>query len=427
MATLLNATSWRQISDRGRLINVADGLAVALAISLPWSTSATGIFAGLLLIVLIPSLDLALLKRVLLNPAGGLPVLLWALGLIGTLWAFDLPMKERLNGLSSFHKLLFIPLLMAHFQRSERGAWVMLGFLASCTVLMAASWALLLIPLGIFWEGSGPGGIGVPVKDYIAQTAEFTVCIFLLAAISIEAWRARQYRGAIAVLLLASLFTANILSIWTSRTVLVTLPVLLLLFAFKYLPRKGAIALVLCAGAVGVMAWTVSPHLRESVGGMLNEVREFRPEGGRTRAGERLEFWRKSIGFINEAPLIGHGTGAIRDRFTRAADGKAGMAGLAAANPHNQTFAVAIQLGFVGTAALFAMWLAHVVLFRGTGLVAWAGLMIVSQNIVASLFNSHLFDFTHGWGYVLGVGVAAGMVLRQAGQRQVAEGCSVSS
>jgi O-antigen ligase len=35
------------------------------------------------------------------------------------------------------------------------------------------------------------------------------------------------------------------------------------------------------------------------------------------------------------------------------------------------------------------------------------------QNIVSSLFNSHLFDFTSGWLYVFGVGVVGGMVLRQ--------------
>jgi hypothetical protein len=28
------------------------------------------------------------------------------------------------------------------------------------------------------------------------------------------------------------------------------------------------------------------------------------------------------------------------------------------------------------------------------------------------LFNSHLFDFHEGWMYVLGVGVAGGMVLK---------------
>ena len=38
--------------------------------------------------------------------------------------------------------------------------------------------------------------------------------------------------------------------------------------------------------------------------------------------------------------------------------------------------------------------------------------MVVVQNMFSSLFNSHLFDFHEGWMYVLGVGVAGGMVLR---------------
>ena len=68
----------------------------------------------------------------------------------------------------------------------------------------------------------------------------------------------------------------------------------------------------------------------------------------------------------------------------------------------------------VGVAVLLAMWIAHLLLFvRGAGLTAWIGTIVVVQNVVASLFNSHLFDFTSGWLYVFGVGVAGGMVLRQ--------------
>ena len=74
---------------------------------------------------------------------------------------------------------------------------------------------------------------------------------------------------------------------------------------------------------------------------------------------------------------------------------------------------VAIQLGIVGGAILIAMWIAHLALFRGPGLVSWIGLVIVTQNIVSSLFNSHLFDFFHGWLYVFGVGVVGGMALRE--------------
>ena len=48
----------------------------------------------------------------------------------------------------------------------------------------------------------------------------------------------------------------------------------------------------------------------------------------------------------------------------------------------------------------------------GEGLAAWIGLMVVVQNIFTSLFNSHLFDFSPGWMYVLGVGIAGGMMLR---------------
>jgi O-antigen ligase len=61
---------------------------------------------------------------------------------------------------------------------------------------------------------------------------------------------------------------------------------------------------------------------------------------------------------------------------------------------------------------LLAMWFLHLLLFRGPGFANWIGLLVVVQNIVTSLFNSHVFDFHEGWMYVLGVGVAGGMVLK---------------
>ena len=84
-------------------------------------------------------------------------------------------------------------------------------------------------------------------------------------------------------------------------------------------------------------------------------------------------------------------------------------------NPHNQTLFVAIQFGGLGTVLLYAMWFAHLLLFRGDGLVAWVGTALVVQNIVAGLFNTSLVEFTHGWMYIFGVGVLGGMMLRAAG------------
>ena len=109
--------------------------------------------------------------------------------------------------------------------------------------------------------------------------------------------------------------------------------------------------------------------------------------------------------------MIGNGTGSIRTLFEKAAAGQSGVAGVAAANPHNQTLAVGIQLGVLGIAVLWAMWVAHLMLCRGGGLAAWIGLVVVAQNIIGSLFNSHIFDFVQGWIYVVGIGVAGGMLL----------------
>ncbi len=114
---------------------------------------------------------------------------------------------------------------------------------------------------------------------------------------------------------------------------------------------------------------------------------------------------------LGEAPLVGHGTGSLKQSFRRlSGDG----AGPSATNPHNEIFAVGIQLGGIGIFILLAMWSAHLRLFLRPGALAWAGLAAVAQNIVGSLFNSHLMDFTQSWLYVFAVGAYGGM-LRQAG------------
>jgi len=74
---------------------------------------------------------------------------------------------------------------------------------------------------------------------------------------------------------------------------------------------------------------------------------------------------------------------------------------------------VAVQWGIAGIIVLYLMWISHLRLFLGKeGLFAWIGLAAVVQNFFSSLLNSHLFDFTEGWIYVLAVGVAGGMIGR---------------
>jgi O-antigen ligase len=169
------------------------------------------------------------------------------------------------------------------------------------------------------------------------------------------------------------------------------------------------------------LAWAASPQLRWTAETFLRDYRLYKEENIPTSLGLRLEFWRKSLRFVSAAPILGHGTGSIRGLFQEAAVDQAGAAAEVVGNPHNQTLNVAIQWGATGIVVLYAMWLLHLLLFRGDGMASWIGLMVVVQNIFTSLFNSHIFDFHEGWIYVVGVGIAGGMV-RRAGSHEAASG-----
>ena len=76
MAESMSAGFVATAIDRARLARLADALATAIVVVLPWSTSATMILIVAWAIVLLTTLDLASLRREVLTPAGGLPVVL---------------------------------------------------------------------------------------------------------------------------------------------------------------------------------------------------------------------------------------------------------------------------------------------------------------------------------------------------------------
>lgn len=392
--------------DGRRFADAADWLAVAVAVSLPWSTSATAILLVAWLMALLPALSWTDVRRELLSPAGGLPVLLFLLGVAGMAWA-DVSLAARLDGIKPFFRLLAIPLLLAQFRRSDRALWVFGGYLLSCVALLLISYVLVV------WPFVNVRIVGVPVKNEATQSGEFATCILGLLFLVREVAIRRRWGWFVGLLAVMLAMLANLFFIATGRTALVVILVLVALFAIKHLSRRGIALVLACAVTVTAFGWFSSSYLRGRVEQIWTDFQHYETKDARNSSGERIEFAKKSIGFIRAAPIFGHGTGTIYQLFYQSAIGQTGAAGVATTNPHNQTFTVAIQLGLVGGALLWAMWIAHLWLFRGGGLVEWIGFVVVVQNIVGSLANSHLFDFLQGWVYVVGVGVAGGAVLKR--------------
>jgi O-antigen ligase len=409
----IGALLWRRWRDKATWMTTVDVVAVLLAASLPWSTSLVGIFAVVIVLVMLPTIDTGAFISSLKRPISAVPIALFALALAGTLWS-DARWGLRFYAVAPTAKLLLLPLLFYHFERSQRGLWVLIAFLASCVALLAMSWLVAYFP-DLSLKAKDVASRGVFVKNYIDQSQEFALCAVVLAYPIATLLRAKKIALALLLGAVAVGFLANMAFVIVSRTALVTIPVMLAVFALLHL-RWQTTLMILCAAVVaGLVAWAASPLLQEKVGSISSEYHLYVEQGAKTSVGERLEFWRKSLRFFVEAPVAGHGTGSTEGLFEQAAAGQTGIAAEVVRNPHNQTLNVAIQWGVLGIVVLYAMWLSHLLLFRGEGLFNWIGLLVVVQNVFTSLFNSHLFDFHEGWMYVLGVGVAGGIVLKASG------------
>jgi O-antigen ligase len=315
--------------------------------------------------------------------------------------------ERTFGGSGRIAKLIFIPVLAAQFYRSNAGRWVLFGFLASATVLLLLSWCLVLFP-GLPWRGRS---LGVPVKDYLAQSGIFVNCAFVLLHYGLQT-RVRAWYFNMSPLALAGMFVASVGYVATARTAIMVFTVLLLVFGMRHFGWKGILGALLVLSFFGCLLWSSSGNFRSQI----LETVEGAEGAGTTyisiSTGQRLEIWSKSVEMIMQAPLIGHGTGTIPRLFGVGAQEPAAPGAIATINPHSEIFRVGMQTGLLGIAVLIAMWISRLMLFRNAGSVGWIGTVVVVQNIVSSMFNSHISDFMQGWLYVFGVGVVGGTVLR---------------
>lgn len=403
-----------------RIFNL-DLLMILVAAALPWSTSIFSILMAIWLISLLSTIDPRGFIRFMRLPVCWLPVAVFALALLGTLWSAA-PWSERIYAANPLAKLFVLPLLLYHFERSRRGTWILVSFLISCVLMMVMSFLVWYEPSLTLKQADVTGGAyeparGIFVKNYIDQSQEFALCAVALAYPIFHFFREGKIRQALLLCAVVLGLLANMLLVTVSRTALVTMPIMLAIFAALHLRWKTSFMILSGIFLLALVAWTVSPSFRANTERFTSDYQMYKQSNQATSIGLRIEFWTKSLRFFSEAPVFGHGTGSTRGLFERAKTGPEALAqAQVISNPHNQTLAFAIQWGVIGVVILYAMWFAHLSLFRGEGMMAWVGLLVVAQNILTSLFNSHLVDFVPGWMYVLGVGVAGGAVLRARSQ-----------
>ncbi len=119
--------------------------------------------------------------------------------------------------------------------------WVFVAFLVSCTLLMVVSWLVLLDP-GLSLK-HGDAERGIFVKNYIDQSQEFALCAVVLLYPVITLLRDRKIWQAVLLAAIAVSFIVNMTFVIVSRTALVTMPIMLAVFALMHLKWRTNVML----------------------------------------------------------------------------------------------------------------------------------------------------------------------------------------
>lgn len=383
--------------------------AITTAFMLPLSTSGQAIAVSIFVVLAILTMDGGRFSGTIRQPAAYLPVLLFVLLLLGVFWSI-LPLNAAIKWVGPYAKLLLIPLVMASAFDERTALRIGYAFLAACLILLVLSWASLLWHGGPwFWFKSQ----GVPVKDNAVQSECFALCAFGLALTAIKLRKDGEHWRAAAVFVLAALFFTDIFMIYLSKTGMLVTLILLVLFAERTGGWRRVPLVVIPALVITAVAMWVSPPAQTRLAEMNVDIGGLNGQKETLSTASRLDFWSKAATFVREAPILGHGTGSIRPLYQSMEATRPSPYGEAVADPHNQFLHTVLQVGMIGGILLIAMWLSHFRLFLDDSIVSSLGLAVVLQNILGSLFNSHLSQVTQGMMYCLAVGLLGALILQK--------------
>ena len=283
--------------------------AVATAFMIPVSTSGQAIAVSIFVLLVILTVKREEWLVTLATPAAAVPVGLYLLLLIGMSWS-PTPFASG-GGISHYVKLLLIPVAMAPVFTAREALQIGYGFLAGCLVVLVLSFLSFFILLPPPFHQAMDG---VPMKDNAVQSGCFALCAFALALGGVSVWVGGNRRRAVAMIVLALVFLADIFMIFISKTGVLMTSALIALFVVHAEGWKRSLLIAApIALVVAIALWSSAPAQRR-LAEIATDIHAVDRDKGSSEptlsTASWLDFWSKAVEFIKEAPLFGHGTGS---------------------------------------------------------------------------------------------------------------------
>jgi O-antigen ligase len=131
---------------------------------------------------------------------------------------------------------------------------------------------------------------GIFVKNYIDQSQEFALCAVALAYPIISLLRAKNIRLALLLGALSLGFVVNMAFVIVSRTAIVTIPIMLAVFALLHLRRRTSLIILGVTIVLGGVLWFTMTDLRWGPKRFVRDYKLYKTQNDPTSIGIRLEF-----------------------------------------------------------------------------------------------------------------------------------------
>lgn len=368
-------------------------LVALLGLSLPISTALTNILAALVPIVVLHPRYLPRLLHALKSAVVWLALALLLALAIGVSYS-NAPLKEALDALNSYRKLLLLVLLVPLFYDAHARRAGLLGLQIGLGLTLLASYLELLTGWTLPGSTSLPG---VVFKNPVTQGLLLALAAYLWGLQA--ATRTSLWRWPLA--LAALLAVCNVVFVTLGASAYLVLAVLILLLAGQLGQHRGLVLGTLLVIVLGGLVYSQSTSVQSRVEDFHREL--VRQSPGRTATPElRWDYYRHTPKLLLEHPLTGTGTGSFPYEFERLANAY----GLPTrGNPHNEYLMLGVQLGIPGillfVGLLAALWRHSAGLmvperWQGQALVAFMAIGCLVNSLLLYITEGHLFAFLAG-------------------------------
>ena len=383
-----------------KFIQPATGISLlALLALLPFSTAATNILEGFLILFWLSGGTVKEdCRRFVSQYFAKILLILLGFAILSLLWT-TVPGSVAWEGIRKFRKLIVLFVAWCFLSRNplwrERFLW---------TGLISFG-VLALICVGIGFEISGfpekvPGQGAILTKSHIAQG----YIMAILVVIGLEMSLRKGRLGKIILGACAALLAVGVTFFMTNgRTGYLAIVVALVAVVVSYPYKKNLkfIALVVALVVVGISA-AVSTNVVNRTMEVKTDIQEFSEGNKHTSSGERLSYWTAALSILKEHPVAGIGIGGF-GQFYCDTPGKTKVLkncirGWGSGNPHSDFLNFGAQFGLVG----IFLWVAFLIVCFYTALRATTvrdrliGMGFLFAYLAGGAVNSFMWDVTEG-------------------------------